>query len=320
MNISYNFYGKTNKEKESIDNCQDAFQTSEKCFAIADGASDGGSYPDIWANLLVNHYCENPNITKENWKDWLKPIQAQWLNEVNEKIKLNKENNNPSWFYNKKKTFERKQPAGAAFIGVQVKENQFDIVIVGDCCLFIYQDKKIVKVIPYTKPADFGNFPEYFASFEKDNKFPPKFITYSIQNKKETYFILATDAFAKWIIENIIAKKNMFNFLISISSQNQFEDIINKMRKAEIIKLQNDDVALIVAKISEKKDNSNQKILELIDEKNKLNENTNNTKPILTNEEHIPEITSIKKEEANIFIKAFNKLKIRKYNDNISDI
>jgi len=253
MEIVHVFSGKTNKEKESIQDCQDALQVKTDCFAIADGASDGGAYPEIWADLLVNHFCEKPNITNKNWQEWLKPIQESWLNDVKEKIKTNKENKNPSWFGNHKKLHEKKLPAGSTFIGAQFKENRLHVTLIGDSCMFIWQDNELVKSMPYTKSTEFSGVTKSFVSFEKDNKFEPQFIQYPIQKAKETYCVLATDAFAKWIFENVETKKSIFERLINISTQNQFEEIVASARVSEIPKLENDDVALIVVKISETK-------------------------------------------------------------------
>ena len=309
MEITYLFYGKLSKETESIQNCQDAYQVVKNCFSIADGASDGGPYPEIWADLLVDQFCENPNITKENWQDWLKPIQQKWLIEVKEKIKINRENNNPSWFYNNKKLTEKKLPAAAAFIGVQLKNNILHVTIVGDCCLFVWQENKFFQSVPYTKSSDFSSFPEYFASMEKNNKFAPQFIHWQILNKKDKYIILATDAFAKWIIENIEAKENVYKTLLNISSQEQFENIIATARKSKTIKLQNDDVALIVAKISKTKDLCSN------DKSGTIKQN----KPI---EDAIPSQATVEteKQKKENLLKKFWKLVKGESDDNISDI
>jgi serine/threonine protein phosphatase PrpC len=250
MIITQIFSGKTSKEKESIQDCQDAFQIEKKCFAIADGASQSLN-PSIWADMLVKQFCENPNITNENWQNWLKPIQDKWLIDVQDKIRIAKEQSNSSWFYNNKKLTEQKQPAAATFVGVELKRNILDVTIIGDSCMFIWQDNKFTKSMPYNKSTDFDNFPQYLASFEKDNKFQPQFIQYPIKNGEETYCILATDAFAKWIFANLEAKENVFETLIHTSSQSQFEEIVANARNSKTIKLDNDDVALLVVKISE---------------------------------------------------------------------
>ena len=67
MSVILIFRGKTHKENENISDCQDYYQTSIKdnCFAIADGASQS-FYPSIWAELLVNHFCKNPDIFCKN--------------------------------------------------------------------------------------------------------------------------------------------------------------------------------------------------------------------------------------------------------------
>ncbi|GHT82364.1 hypothetical protein FACS189467_7560 [Bacteroidia bacterium] len=272
MIITQCFSGKTSKEEESIHDCQDAFQITKNCFAIADGASQS-LYPNIWADMLVKHFCEYPNITNDNWQNWLKPIQDKFLIDVQKKIQIAKEQNNPSWFFNNKKLTEKKQPAASTFVGVELKENELNIAMVGDSCMFIWQDNKLVRSMPYSKSTDFDCFPEYLASFEKDNKYQPQFIHYPIPKGKETYCVLTTDAFAKYILAHIEAEENIFEILINISNQSQFEEIVAIARNSKTIKLENDDVALIVVKFSE----------------------GNNTIEIKTNQDEIIEKTFIKK-------------------------
>jgi len=48
--INIFFAGKTSKENENNEDCQDAFQIKENCIAIADGASQS-LYPKVWAEL-----------------------------------------------------------------------------------------------------------------------------------------------------------------------------------------------------------------------------------------------------------------------------
>ena len=59
------FRGKTPKENENPTDCQDYLDANEanSCFAIADGASQS-FYPSIWAELLVDNFCQNPEIDR----------------------------------------------------------------------------------------------------------------------------------------------------------------------------------------------------------------------------------------------------------------
>ena len=138
-------YYRTHKENENISDCQDYFQinTEKNCFAIADGASQS-FYPSIWAELLVKHFCQDPNINQNNWNDWLQPIQEKWFQEVEQRVIKAKDENRPIWVTSQNR-FNFREPATSTFIGLQLIENQVTGSIVGDSCLFIVEDDQLSK-------------------------------------------------------------------------------------------------------------------------------------------------------------------------------
>lgn len=145
VSVIHRFSFRTHKEKETMTSCQDDFSYNEakNCFAIADGATQS-FYSSIWSRLLVEHFRKNPDIDKENWKEWLKPIQEKWLEEVTTKLELGiaKSDNSQTWIeiQNRLNCFES---GTSTFIGLQFIENQAKISIVGDSCLFIFQGNQL---------------------------------------------------------------------------------------------------------------------------------------------------------------------------------
>jgi serine/threonine protein phosphatase PrpC len=79
VSVIRRFSDRTHKEMETISGCQDNFQsdTANNCFAIADGATQS-FYSSIWSKLLVDYFCENPQIDKNNWQEWLESINKQY--------------------------------------------------------------------------------------------------------------------------------------------------------------------------------------------------------------------------------------------------
>ena len=120
MSISLIFHGRTQKEKENLSDCQDYLETNteKNCFAIADGASQS-FYPSIWAELLVKHFCQDPNINQNNWNDWLQPIQEKWFQEVEQRVIKAKDENRPIWVTSQNR-FNFREPATSTFIGLQL--------------------------------------------------------------------------------------------------------------------------------------------------------------------------------------------------------
>ncbi|GHT06488.1 hypothetical protein AGMMS49525_14800 [Bacteroidia bacterium] len=237
---------KTAKEGEDIKGCQDAFKTKNNSqFAIADGASTS-FFPKVWADMLVENFCEHPNLTEKNWIEWLQPLQAEWLQSVTERVQKAKNEQNPCWI--EYQNGLNLQKAGAStFVGLQIKDHSAEIAIIGDSCLFIWHDNKFVESLIYKNSSEFAKDPSAFASLARNNtNVKPVFIDKSFEEAQEIIYVLATDALSKWILDNIEANKDVLSDLLNID----FEQLISDARKSTEIKLKNDDVALIIVKLS----------------------------------------------------------------------
>lgn len=259
MSIKLIFSGRTHKENESINDCQDYFQANHEnnCFAIADGASQS-FYPSIWAELLVNHFCQTPDINQNNWNDWLQPIQEKWFQEVEQRVIKAKNENRPIWVTSQNR-FNFREPATSTFIGLQFIGDKVKGSIVGDSCLFIVEGDQssktyqLIQTYLLKTSRDFNDSPGYFASYKKDNNFTPHDFKISLNQKKSSnnlYFILATDALSEYIFkctEN--DGNNIFETLLSISSPEIFEDFVASARNSDNIKMKNDDVTLLILSI-----------------------------------------------------------------------
>ena len=187
----------THKKAESIDDCQDAIKVNEESsrYAIADGATLS-FFPKQWAELLVEHFCEMPNLSlnAENWKRWLIPIQEEWYRQVEERVKVRDQ------FY-LTNPFNAREPAVSTFVGLEVEKTkrEWRAVVVGDSCLF-HKNSSGFRSYLIEQSDDFTDSPEAFASFPEVNHYDPEFIRGEFQSGD--MFILATDALAKWILEH----------------------------------------------------------------------------------------------------------------------
>lgn len=248
---------RASKEAESIDGCQDAYCINTKAnrYAIADGATRS-FYPAEWARLIVEHFCNNPSdlnkslFLNSNWEEWLMPIQQEWYADIEREVEKSEK-------YYVKNRFAKKEAAGSTFVGMEfnyVAENKqlhWQAMIVGDSCLF-HVTKDTLESFLLTKSEEFTNFPECFASFSKDNHFTPKFI--SGEAKNGDVFLLATDALAKWILQQKEGKnwEKVWNTFISLESEDDFERFIYNIRNDQHIPLDDDDVTLVVIFAGEK--------------------------------------------------------------------
>ncbi|MFM6373312.1 MAG: PP2C family serine/threonine-protein phosphatase [Microcystis panniformis] len=252
------FSHRTYKENENISGCQDNFSYNEakNCFAIADGATQS-FYSSIWSKLLVDYFCKNPEIDKNNWQEWLKPIQKQWLEEVKAELEKAKSGNNFAWIeiYN---GLERSKSATSTFIGLQFLENQAKVSIVGDSCLFIFQGDKLIKTYLLQKSADFNNRPGYFGSYPKNNNdYKPEFLDIPLKYKQHSdklYFLLATDALAEYIFKYTEQQRDreILTTLLRINSEQEFENFVKSARHNGTIKMKNDDVTLMILEVRDR--------------------------------------------------------------------
>jgi hypothetical protein len=248
MPIIHIFSGRTHKKNESITDCQDCFQINEaeNCFAIADGASQS-FYPNIWAELLVNKFCQNPEINQQNWQTWLVPIQNKWLLEVEQRVAKAETEKRPVWVTNKNRLNFR-EAGTSTFIGLQFLDDQVKVSIVGDSCLFILKGNELKQTYLLKSSKDFNDRPAYFASYPKNNQCVPSFFDIPLDSKKSQdcfHFILATDALSEYIFNCREQGTNIFNTLLKISSQEEFEKFVAQVRNADNIRMKNDDVTLI---------------------------------------------------------------------------
>ena len=274
---------KTHKQSERIEDCQDAYSMNEKNmrFAIADGASRS-FFPFQWAQILVDYFCHDETpinktiLDSKNWIEWIGQPQALWKKKIGEKLKTTTK-------YYLKNRWVTRDPGVSTFVGIQFRTDQQDIIwnamIIGDSCLFHYNQTSFNSYLIKSSDA-FDSHPDYFASYARHNEYTPEFIQEKAENND--YFILASDALAKWMI-SFKEKRNkhfreLIHHILSIPSEEDFIKFINEIRKNEDLRLENDDVTLMIIHIHlpQKKEQNPNKI--------KKKENNNHHHPKTTNE------------------------------------
>jgi len=245
------------KEGSDTEDCQDAISISKNTlrFAIADGATRE-FFSGIFAKKLVNFFCNNEtslnkNIFEtKNFKDWLKPIQEEWLSEI-ETI-IGKDNINLTV----KNGYNTKRSAASTFIGLEIdKQNsQFKIMIIGDSCLFHIRGNHVLKSYLIDNASLFDNSPEFFFSrneiltedgFVDRDFIEPKVISDNCEDGD--YFLLATDAISKWLLK----QKELGNWEeiwnnLKHQDEEWYGKFIQDIRKNIDNKLEDDDVSLLI--------------------------------------------------------------------------
>ena len=239
----------THKESETSADCEDAHAENGNIgrYAIADGTSQS-FFPKQWAELLVNHFCETTalSLDRENWKEWLIPIQQEWYEQVEKRV------NKLKHFYLTDR-FNAGESAASTFVGLEVDKTkkEWKALIIGDSCLCHIRGSQLLKSYPIEDSEAFTELTEVFASFAADNHIAPEVVGDKV-NPGDT-LILATDALAKWITEykEIGKLEDAFTRLNQIETDEQFHQFVDCARVAEDIPLEDDDTTLMMISVKE---------------------------------------------------------------------
>ena len=244
----------TPKKGETAADCQDAAEQNEAIgrYAVADGATLS-FFPKQWAKLLVERFCYPDELSlsleEENWKEWVEPIQQEWLKWVSETVRDTKT-------YILVDRLSKLEPALSTFIGLEFNtdKREWKALILGDSCLF-HQSGSGFRSHLLEKLEDFQYRPKSFASFQKDNPIGGNPDVITGKALPGDLFILATDALAKWIVQHKEAGKGKLEEILDqlkqIETNEQFEQFVGLARDQEDIRLINDDVTLMLISVEE---------------------------------------------------------------------
>ncbi|MFJ4102261.1 protein phosphatase 2C domain-containing protein [Amycolatopsis japonica] len=155
-------------------------------FAISDGASTAAR-PEVWSRLLTEAYSTesldpfNQAVQRE--------LRRRWQQEVNRP--------DLPWFAQAKLA----QGSAATFIGLQVFESGFDVAAIGDSCLLHLRDAEILLSAPLSNAEEFSRFPVLVRTLDETT--PTQEIwAGGGQHQAGDVFLLATDAIAKYLLQN----------------------------------------------------------------------------------------------------------------------
>lgn len=248
----------------SIEEYEDAYAFSGplRHLAVADGATES-SYADRWARDLVNEYTSNPPpvvAPQTPFPGWLTPLQERWREGIDWA--------NLPWFAEEK----AKAGAFATFLGVSVfdpeeqKKSSFferataffrrdnkphpwtwKAVAVGDSCFFHVREGKMIGSFPLTKAEQFNSRPVLLCSNPANNSGVwPEVRFEQGECKPDDLFILATDAVAKWFLDQRQAGGKPWETLEAIKSNNEFGDFVARLRAEKAMR--NDDTTILLCR------------------------------------------------------------------------
>lgn len=246
----------------SVEEYEDAFAFSvpNRHLAIADGATES-SYADRWAKDLVSQFVTDPpqiEAPQTPFPSWLAPMQQRWREGIDWE--------NLPWFAEEK----AKNGAFATFLGISVFDPssthkpsllerttaffrkqeppqvwKWKAVAVGDSCFFQIRENRMISSFPLTKADQFNSRPALLSSNPANNTGVWPEVRYEQGDcKADDLFILATDAVAKWFLEQRQAGGKPWETLIRIGSNQEFQDFVARLRNEKA--LRNDDTTVLL--------------------------------------------------------------------------
>ncbi|HID99185.1 MAG TPA: hypothetical protein EYP59_02705 [Thiotrichaceae bacterium] len=199
--------------------------------AVADGATEA-SFSKAWANLVVQAYCQGELNDEKTLIQHLPQLQKQWYAEVTQK---------PLPWYAVEKL---QRGAFSALFGLTLYKNSYDIMAIGDSCLFHIREDKLENAFPIAHSEQFNNRPLLLSSVAAPNENIAQHIVYkqtlSLQRGDEFY--LMTDALACWFLQLSEKKRQPWAEMRSLKPSH-FEKWIANLRNTKA--LRNDDVTLL---------------------------------------------------------------------------
>jgi hypothetical protein len=224
-------HGNTPAEYEDAFFPKKKFNQDVKLFrtAIADGATET-SFSKEWANLLVQKCCMI-NDKKQFIQD-LPELQTQWYAEV--------KNKDLPWYAQEKFYIG----AYSTILALKLEENTYDVMAIGDTCLFHIRGEQLENCFPLTDSKQFNDRPVLLSSYANNNEGILKNILgkSGLKWQQGDEFYLMTDALACWFLEAYEKKSRPWAKIRALKPGN-FKNFIAKLRSSKA--LHNDDVTLV---------------------------------------------------------------------------
>lgn len=226
----------TQKKAEKPSDCQDRFAVNKqlKIAAVSDGVSQS-IFPDLWANLLVEHYTSFGHLSEQDRLD----LCQKWKNLVLKYIEDEKSKGNNPW--RTESNLVEGISAGATLCGVKFDDNaHWTCEVLGDSCL-IKAEKESIEIISSEEKA-FDTYPDYLDSNPiKKGRGTFRSIEGDLSN--ENKLILVSDPFSDFFYKLKDDSRKYVDELLSVKSHNDFILLVEKWRN---LGMHNDDSTVVI--------------------------------------------------------------------------
>jgi len=240
------------KRGESPADCQDAIghNAPQGCFAVADGVGES-FLPAPWARSVAERFCSaEPALaarlasSADPWDTWLEPLVAEWKNEVRKAVETAAPHERVS-LRNRAAHHDR---AATTFVGLVFQPTTWRAVAVGDSCLFQLRGDQLEFCGPLTRADQFTSSTPCVETDRVPALRYARFLSGTC--KAGDLFVLATDAFSKWLLTQHEAGGDSWRDAVRLVSgasdwSVMFREIERLRARADLRALVNDDVAIL---------------------------------------------------------------------------
>lgn len=234
----------THKKAEHFTDCQDRFSINAdtKSIALSDGMSQS-IFQKYWAEILVDKFTSTPDWVPDLAS--IKELAPKWKDKVLGIIQRQKEEGSRSAWRAERNLIDGLS-AGATFLGIRFKGNQWECDVLGDSCLIHIHDNRIIDIISSEDVSVFNSYPDYFDSNpNKDGKGSPRH-SHGTFSSGDT-ILLVSDPFSDFLLKNrnTPMEADLVDRLLGVNSHSEFEEVVERWRS---LGMHNDDSTLIIIK------------------------------------------------------------------------
>ena len=247
------------KEGNRPEECEDAFRVvypsrtgpgtgAEIARAtVCDGASES-AFAREWAEILANAFVDRPldlsGLTEDSMKTWLKRSQEEWHGGIPwDRI---------PWHG------EAKARAGAfaTLLGLTIQADpetprqlSWQAVAVGDSCLFVVRNDRLLLSFPLEDAGQFDNNPALVCSNPANSqRLWEEVRLESGECAPGDRFILASDALAAWFLASYSAGEKPWETLLKLDASERDGWVEEKRRERS---MRNDDTTLLIIDVDQ---------------------------------------------------------------------
>ena len=214
--------------------------------AVSDGASES-AFAREWANVLTDAFVSRPpdigDLTRDSLDDWLAPAREEWHAGVPwDRIPWHGET-------------KARAGAFATLLGLTVgaapgntRRLSWQAVAVGDSCLFVVRDGRLLLSFPLEDAAEFDNNPALVCS-NPDNMGDPWEDVRRVSGEcvAGDSLILASDALACWFLARNAAGERPWETLLALDSSGWSRWVEEQRHDGA---MRNDDTTLVTIRVA----------------------------------------------------------------------